>query len=617
MGSGHGRIRSFSIVLVGVLAGIGASAPATLGQGSPPPSSGGTLVMGEWAPPDALQPFFSIGTSTFDALGPVLRGLYTTDNDGQWVPDLGVEIPSVENGDVAKSSSGDEFTVTLKLKPGLQWSDGTPLTMNDFKATYDWAVEVGKSGVGCSGCASFVPLIDPALCVTKACKDGTASGPTDLAAQFAPENQYVKDIAVSDDGLTATVTWRKPFASWLGWAATQFLQRAWLAGVAPDAAAASMPLGPGVETVPWSGPFTIASAGTDGIDYAPNPNWHGGTATRLDGLRMRYYADKDAMITAFLSGEIDLSFQTSQIDYPALAAVDPSVGRVTLDPAWQYQHFDINTSHKNVGLDDPNVRKAIAMAIDKQDLMNVLFPGMGIEPACNGTPPGTWWRDDSVSCVPYDPSGAMALLDQAGWKLNPDTGLREKDVDGDGTPEQMRLRLCTSSGNQTRVTELGKLNQYLAAIGIPSDVQTVDATSVLYAGWADTTPTTECSIYRGTYDIADFAYVMSSDVYGDYFWTYDSSQIPSAKNPNGSNDTRIAVPALDQALADLATQIDPAQQKADAATIQQVLADQNNEIPFFYRSAATGVSNHVGGWTRFNPSTAGPTWNAETWWYMP
>jgi ABC-type transport system substrate-binding protein len=387
------------------------SASPAAPEGTPIP--GGTLVMAEWQPVSNLNPFFTTAFSTFEALGPVLHGLYTIDNDGHWTADLGTEVPSSDNGDLAIPAdapkdctqptlaangkpnkagkpTGTCFTVTLKLKPGLKWSDGTPLTLNDFKATYDWAATVGQAGVGCSGCATTGPLLNPSLCVTDACTADPANATADdLAAQYKVTNRYIKDITVSDDGMSATVTFQKNFAGWLGWAAGAFLQGTWLQGITPDKAATSMPVGAGIETVPYNGPFKIVAASTDGIDYDRNDNWKASAPANLDHLRFKYYGDKDGMITAFLNGEVDLAFDMTQADFPAIQGVDPSIGKAELDPAWQYEHLDLQTAHKNVGLDDVNVRTAIAMSINKQDMLDVLFPGQGVTPACSVAPPGT------------------------------------------------------------------------------------------------------------------------------------------------------------------------------------------------------------------------------------
>ena len=203
------------------------------------------------------------------------------------------------------------------------------------------------------------------------------------------------------------------------------------------------------------------------------------------------------------------------------------------------------------------------------------------------------------------------MLDAAGWVVNPDTGVREKDGN------QLRLQMCTTSGNPTRLTTLGKANQYFAAITVPSDITTADASSVVFAGWADTTPDTDCSIYRGTYDVADFAWVLSGDVWGNYYYIYHSSQIPSDSAPNGSNNSRIASPEMDAALDTLGIAVDPAMQKEAAFVVQQVVADTINEIPLYYRAETTGVGNHLGGWVKYNPSSAGPTYDVENWYFIP
>jgi peptide/nickel transport system substrate-binding protein len=551
--------------------------------------------MAEWQAASQLNPFFTTAFTSFEALGPVMRGLYTIDNDGNWVPDLGTEVPSVENGDLVLAASGDGFTVNLKLKPGLKWSDGAALTMNDFKWTYDWAVTTAIAGLGCAGCASFVPVIDTSL-----------KGDADWAAA----NQYVKSIDVSADGLSALVTFRKNYAGWLGWAATAPLPGQFWKTVAPDQLAkAAATDSPQLASIPWSGPFVITAGSTDGIDYAVNPNWAGGVAPTLTGLKFRYYGTKDGMITAFLNGEVDFAFDMTQADYPAIQKVDAAVGKAELDSVWQYEHLDLNTSHP--GMSDLAVRTAIAQAIDKQSMVDVLFPGAGVAPACSPAPPGTWWRSEDVTCPAYDATAAAKTLDDAGWKVDDTTGLRTKDGVG------LHFKICTSSGNPTRLTTVGKISQNLAAIGIPTDIQTADAGSVYFAGWADTTPQTQCSIYRGTYDIALFAYILGGDLYSNYFYTYHSSQIPSDKNPNGSNDTRLNNPDVDASLTALGVEVDPAKQKALAATFQKAYAATIAEIPLYYRAETTGVSAHVGGWVKYNPSSAGPTWNPETWSYLP
>ena len=59
---------------------------------------GGTLVMGEWQAASQLNPFFTTAFTNFEALGPALRGLVQHRRQGKWVPDLGGDVPTPENG---------------------------------------------------------------------------------------------------------------------------------------------------------------------------------------------------------------------------------------------------------------------------------------------------------------------------------------------------------------------------------------------------------------------------------------------------------------------------------------------------------------------------------------
>jgi peptide/nickel transport system substrate-binding protein len=547
--------------------------------------------MGEWQAASQLHPLFTNAFGDTEAQTVSWRGLYTINNDGEWIPDLAAaEVPSIDNGALVPDADGDGFKVNLAIKPGLTWSDGDQLDLNDVAYMWSLANEIAKAGVGCTVCTLYDPLIDPTL-------EGDAL--------LADDNRLIESWDVAEDGLTATVTFKQNFAGWLGTVAAVFLPQHHFADMSPEDQSTSMSVGADtLLAVPASGPFKITAASADGIDYVRNDAWKASDPALLDELRFRFYGSKDGMITAFLNGEIDLALDLTQADYPAISGVSPDIGRADLDSVWQYEHLDLNVTRP--GLDDINVRRAVAMAIDKVDLISVLFPGMEIEPACSQAPPGTWWRAET-ECPPFDPAAAAAALDEAGWVVNEETGLREKDGVG------LRFQICTSSGNPTRLTTVGKVNQYLSAIGIPSDIQTADATSVYFASWADTTPETQCSIYRGTYDVALFAYIIGGDLYSNYFFAYHTSQIP----PAGNNTTRISDPELDASLEALGNEIDQAAQMEAATVMQEKLAAALPEIPLYYRAEATGVGNHLGGYDRFNPSSVGPTWDVEKWYFIP
>jgi peptide/nickel transport system substrate-binding protein len=547
--------------------------------------TGGTLVMGEWQPPDNLNPFFSTAFTTVEAISPALRALLNITQDGKYIADLADHVPTQDSGDVVIAPDGKTFTVKVTLRSGLQWSDGKPITMNDFKATWTWATD--KANTGCTGCAVGWPEIN--------------------------------GIDVSSDGLTGTLHFKEPYAGWLGFLAGAFFQADWLKSFPVADSSKQMPNSSAIANVPYSGPFMITNASKTEIDYSPNPNWHGGVdlatggqahAPYLDGLKFQFFDTKDGEIAAFKSGAIDLAFDLTQADYPTIQGVDPSVGTAELQPSWQYEHLDINNDPNHTrgnGLWDPAIRKAIAEAINKPDLIAAAFPGQNLTPACSPSPPGQWYHKDE-QCPAFSVDQAKADLDAAGMTAG---------ADGNRTynGKAVDLELCTTSGNPTRLTELQKVQGYLQAVGIKSHIQTGDAGSVVFAGWNDTKPDTDCAIYRGNYDLADFAYIIGSDPYNNFYFTYSSSQWPENGDHSGSNDTRFKDPNMDTALNNLKNDVDLNKQLQDAQTVQDAYNSGIPEIPLYYRAETTGIGVHVGGWPGYNVTSAGPTWEVEDWYF--
>lgn len=556
-----------------------------------PGVNGGTLVAGEWQAPDTLNPFTTTAFTSFEALSPVARGFITIDSQGKYLPDLAASIPTLDNGGVTVNPDGKTFDVKVTLKPNLKWSDGQPLTMNDFAYT----VKLAQSTPAIPGCVS--------------CNIGFPD---------------IGTVETSSDGLTATIHFKQLYAGWLGFLTTAILPQHYFQSKSTADFAKSMPVGDAATKIPWSGPFMITAASKSEIDYAPNPYWAGGVGgphkPYLAGLKFKFYGTKDGMIADFLAGNLDLALDMTQADYPALSKVAPSVGTAELTPAWQYEHLDVYNDPLHTrgnGLWDPNVRKAIAMSINKDDLTAKVFPGQTISPqACSPAPPGTWYRDDSVKCPAYDPAGAMQLLTTFGMtggsaSCDPQSGTGCFQYNG----KTVKLELCTTSGNATRLTELQLVQGYLAKIGLQSYIKTADAGSVVFAGWADTKPDTDCSIYRGNYDLADFAYILTADIYNNYYFTYNSSQFPEIPPNQGSNDTRFSSPAMDQATNAVGTEVDLAKQLAYAQQIQAAYVAGTPEIPLYYRNETTGVGVHMGNWPKYNPSSIGPLWDVEDWYF--
>ena len=540
-----------------------------------PGTPGGSVVVADWQPVQNLNSYYDNAFTTTQVLASTMVGLWETSADGHWKPELAAKMPKFSDNSVRVV--GDGFEVDLELLPNLKWSDGEPLTLNDLKYTWQWNMDPAQTGL--------------------------AAGTTGW--------EDISDITVSPDGLKATVKFDKTYAGFYGLLGSFILPEHYFKTIpVADAPKKSMPITADIAKVPTSGPFQFETASPTGIVVKKNPNYllgASGSGAYLDEIKYNFYADVDGMKADFLAGNVDAALDMLAADYDSIKGVDPAIGKAILEPSWQYEHLDMNQGpNGNPMLKDVNVRKALSQAIDKADLYAALFPGFPVpaEAACSPAPPGTYWRDESIKCLPFDVAAANKLLDDAGWK----------DTNGDGTRDkdgvEAKLTACTLSGRPVRQLTLEKVAQYYKAIGVTVDVQLSD---ILFDSWNDTTADSKCSIYRGTYDLALFAWVLTFDLFGNYYYSYHTSQWPDNGKHDGGNTSRFSNPDMDAALDVLKTKIQTADQIAAVKTVQQVFVDQAAEIPLYYREEARGVSTRLQNFLK-NPGTATDVWNSEDWW---
>jgi len=104
---------------------------------------GGALRAIFWQGPTLLQPHFAGGTKDQEAARIFYEPLAVWDNDGNLVPILAAEIPSLANGGVA----ADGRSVTWKLKRGVTWHDGQPFTADDCVFTFDFVKDPATAAV--------------------------------------------------------------------------------------------------------------------------------------------------------------------------------------------------------------------------------------------------------------------------------------------------------------------------------------------------------------------------------------------------------------------------------------------------------------------------------------
>src|SRR4051794_6497168 len=143
-------------------ASAGASAPASSGSGEidltgttykPEDGTvGGSLIIGDWQEANNFQPYYESNQTEANVVSATTATLVVFTNDLRYGPDLATDVPTVANGGVkAPGDNGDAMTVTWTLKPDLKWSDGEPLTCDDFKYAWEWTLDPENVGVITTG----------------------------------------------------------------------------------------------------------------------------------------------------------------------------------------------------------------------------------------------------------------------------------------------------------------------------------------------------------------------------------------------------------------------------------------------------------------------------------
>jgi peptide/nickel transport system substrate-binding protein len=555
---------------------------------------GGKVIVGDWQAPDQLNPYFTNAFANSEVFAMTLRTGLVVSADGHYIPDL-FQDPLTYDKSVTKDTSGTGFTVHAVLKPGEMWSDGQPLTMNDYKFTWQWVQDKGQTGITTLGW------------------------------------ENVDTVTVSTDGLSADFHFKAPFGGWIGTIGGDWpLPEHFIKTIAvKDAGKKTYPLDSTIKNSPTNGAFKFVTASPDTIVLARNDNYKDGQACDggkpcLDQVTFKAFPNnKDGEIAAFKAGEIDLADDLQTADYTAIKDVDPTVGKALINPAWEYEHLDLNqgagmspaqaAKFPNKALADPIVRKAIAQAIDKKALYQTIFPGYPVpdQKVCSAAVPGiNYWAlpDDQANCPTFDVAAAKSALDAAGYKAGAD-GIR---VDPK-TNKPLAFEHCTSTA-AVRKTSGEFLAKSLQAIGIKLNLNFVDSTAILFASWGDVAADAKCSLWHGNYDTAEYAYVLSFDLFGDYYYSYHKEQIPTDANKgNGNNTLHVDNADLTAAIDVLKNAINPQDQLVAAFNVQKIVEVTGNyEIPLYYRSAVRGVAANLGNFFQ-NPGTYSDMWNIQDW----
>jgi peptide/nickel transport system substrate-binding protein len=423
-------------------------------------------------------------------------------------------------GDLAESwqISDDQKTITFKLKPNLLWADGKPLTSADVLFTW------------------------------KTVTDENTRSP------YASDYQLVSN-AEATDALTFKVTYGQVYAPALdSWASLHILPKHLLAGQdIRTTSFARKPVGSNYyQLSQWNH--------GENLKLTRNPNSVLGQAA-IDQLVTRIIPDNSAQFLELMADNID-SMGLDPIKYSRIIPARPELKKnlnLYKELGNSYTYLGFNLKHKP--FDDIRVRKAINYAIDKQEIIDGVYLGLGIN-ISSPYKPGTRWSNPTLKPYSYDPEKARALLKEAGFTKNAN-GILERD----GKPFAFEI---ITNQNKEREKSAVIIQRRLKEIGIDVKIRAIEWASFISR-----------FINTGDFDVVILGWGLGLDPDQYNIW-HSSQQAPGQFNFIGYNN-----PTVDKLLEQGRSELNPdKRQEIYHAFTEQLLADS----PIIYLSAGYGLT---------------------------
>lgn len=551
--------------------------------------SGGTLRLVYWEAPSILNPHLSTANKDVEVSRLTYEPLASFDDQDKMVLFLASEIPSVENGGVAR----DYTSVIWKLRDDVYWSDGTPFTADDVKFTFEYN------------------------------SNPEVSSASQASYEFVDRVEVVDAHTVQVYFKAPTLAWMVPFVGSNGLILPRHIFEPYTGANAREAPANLIPVGTGPYRVV---PDTATNTGlvpqgtlffgtklveTNKIVFEPNPYFRDldkpffsrviaqGGGTPLEAARL-----------LFQEGNIDyaynLTLPSSQLDK------FQNMGRGRVVPTFgstveliELNHTDPNTPGPNDELSslavphpffsDLRVRQAVAHAIDREAIAD-LYGATGRSTSNILVAPSEF-VSRNTPFYPFDLDRARALLEEAGWI----------DTDGDGVREKDGRTL--SVVYQTGVTEvrrqtMGLVKRRLEQIGFLVRLEYKNI-SDFYGG--NPGQNLDAAV-RFLADIQEWDIINISPDPGTHMSLWQSNRIPQQVNnwSAGFIGARWKSAEYDTLYAQANAELDPARRRALFTRLNDMLIREVVVIPVVELARVSGIRSTI---ENFAPTP----WDTDTW----
>ncbi|MBI2027860.1 MAG: peptide ABC transporter substrate-binding protein [Deltaproteobacteria bacterium] len=516
------------------------------------------FVIGATQEPDSLHPLLASMMAQEVIEGLMFEPMVEYDNQWDLHPRLVESIPSLENGGVKNLPDG-KVVVTWKFKEGLKWSDGHPLTPDDF--IFSWQAELNPK----------FPVVT-----------------RDTVSR-------IEKMEALDDR-TLVVTWKAPYAYFDQ--GHNFIPKHVLGPIYEKEK--DLP-----EMKEFSeGDYNLFPMGNGPYMMTSKEDWKKGSYITLT-RNPHFYGDPGffKQITYKKTAALESDFVSGNID-----AIDPDIG-LTLPQALDFEkragtkyrfhyttgliweHIDFNLD--NPMLKDKRVRQALVYGIDREGMVSKLFSDKEVV-SHSSLPEKHYGYNPDVRKYPYNPQKASQLLDEAGWKLK-DDGYRYKDG------EKFSLVIMSTTDNQARADVEQLIQADWKKIGVELSVKNEPAR--VFFG--------ETTNKRKFPHLAMYAWMLSP--VSDNETSCTIKNIPSKENNwQGQNYTGWRNARADEIYRTIPTILDEKKRRELLQEGEEIWSEELPAIPLFLRTQVSVTHENLQNWKPTGMQVP-ITWNAQDW----
>jgi peptide/nickel transport system substrate-binding protein len=418
-------------------------APAASGGGT---ATGGTVRIGWAGYPDSLNPGNGVLSEAYTLYELVYDTPISVNSAGEYVPELATEW----------SSSEDGLTWTMTIRDDAVFQDGEPLTAEDVAFSMNLYKETEAF--------PFLPSYVEPFTSIEATDDTTVTLTLETPiSNFEPSMAFIYVL---------------PMHIWEG---------------------VEDPVEFGNEEMVGSGPFSLVAADQGvSVELAANTDYWA-APPNVDGVIFQTFEADDARVTALTTGQIDAMLDVPETAIPTLQNTDNvfvHIADVAAGGSLTDIIFNVTADEDcppedgvcsgHPALKDLEVRKALAHATDKQQLLTVATAGTG-SPGLSLVPPGLGdYYASEIEDYAFDIDEANSILDAAGYEDTNGDGIRECLPDQDCETGDLTFRFNYPTDATTGARESEVIQETWQQIGVAITVQPLEAdtlTSVCCPGF--------------------------------------------------------------------------------------------------------------------------------------